>query len=264
MDRRPIGIFDSGLGGLTCIPSLKAMLPAERVVYFGDTARTPYGSKSVETIRRFSRDIVDFLLSKNAKLIMIACNTVSSVGLPSLREEYPDVPFVGVIDPVSRFMAEEHGSGKIAVIGTKVTVESQVYPQKLSGFDVSQKACPLFVPLIEEGLLHHEMMEQAIHYYLDDFIGEGGFSHTILGCTHYHLLEERLGELYPQTEIVNPSKPMASEVKRILEERGQLAPEESGIADEFYASDLSENYLRMIEEILGSNPGNIRFKNLDM
>lgn len=264
MDQRPIGIFDSGLGGLTCIPSLKEMLPAEHVVYFGDTARTPYGSKSVETIRRFSKDIVDFLLSKDAKLIMIACNTVSSVGLPWLAEVYPEVPFVGVIDPVSSYMSEELGSGKVAVIGTKVTVESQVYPHKLKAFDVSQKACPLFVPLIEEGLLKHEMMEQAIHYYLDDFIGQGDFSHTILGCTHYHLLETRLRELFPHTQIVNPSRAMAREVKRILEEKGQLAVLDGDTKDQFYASDLSENYLRMIEEILGSNPGNIRFKNLDM
>lgn len=264
MDSRPIGIFDSGLGGLTCIPSLKSMLPAEHVVYFGDTARTPYGSKSVETIRRFSKDIVDFLLSKKAKLIMIACNTVSSVCLPWLSEEYPDIPFVGVIDPVSRFVSNELHSGKIAVIGTKVTVESRVYPRKLPSFEVAQKACPLFVPLIEEGLLKHRMMEEAIHYYLDDFIGKGRFSCTILGCTHYHLLEERLRTLYPETRIINPSRSMAAEVRRILVERGQLAEADHEAADHFYASDLSENYLRMIGEILGSNPGNIRFKNLDM
>lgn len=281
-DPRPIGVFDSGLGGLTVVPYLLEALPEERVVYFGDTARTPYGSKSLPTIQKFSREIVDFLAAEDCKAIVIACNTVSSTCLASLEEDYPALPIVGIIDPMVEELArslradpQALRSRRLGVIGTKVTVASGVYPRLLAtalpGARLAQKACPIFVPLIEEGLLDHTMMEEAIHYYLDDFVAEEGLTDLILGCTHYHLMEAKLHQLYPQLRIWNPAAAQVRALTQVLANRGLLAGPQEPAGDQandrlnhFYASDLSDNFRQMIANIAAGQQVHLEFKSLEI
>ncbi|MDO5015470.1 MAG: glutamate racemase [Eubacteriales bacterium] len=275
MDPRPIGVFDSGLGGLTCVTHLLRVMPKERVVYFGDTARTPYGSKGVDTIRHFSREIVAFLVEHDCKAIMIACNTVSSIALDDLRQQFPKLPIVGIIEPVVAELAAKYQTEqqvKAAVIGTKVTIESGIYPrlfqEALPGFKLASQACPLFVPLIEEGLKDHAMMDLAIHYYLDDFLAEGEITDLILGCTHYHLIQERLRRIYPKLNIFSPANAQVEALRQVLTEQGLLAGEVSEVepAGEnlFYASDLSGSYRKMIADIVQDQSAKIKFKNLSL
>ncbi len=281
-DLRPIGVFDSGLGGLTVVPYLLEALPEERVVYFGDTARTPYGSKSLSTIKKFSRQIVDFLVAQDCKAIVIACNTVSSTCLEALRAEYPALPIVGIIDPLVEELAavlradpQALTSRRLGVIGTKVTVASEVYPRLLAaalpGAELAQKACPIFVPLIEEGLLDHTMMDEAIHYYLDDFVAEEGLTDLVLGCTHYHLMEAKLQHIYPQLKIWNPAAAQVRALGKALASQNLLAGPSALPADQqqarlnhFYASDLSANFRQMIANISAGQKVHLEFKSLEL
>ena len=203
MDNRPIGFFDSGVGGLTCVRALQKLLPNERVVFFGDTARTPYGSKSPETIKKFTFQIVDYLMTYDVKMIVIACNTISATCLTDLRERYPNVPIVGIIEPIAnKIIREETEEIEIGVIATKATVASGVYEKLIrSGNDkvkLYSKACPVLVPLIEEGITNHEIMDLTLKYYLDDFIRENKLKKLVLGCTHYPFLKKNFGRIYPE------------------------------------------------------------------
>jgi len=155
MDNRPIGVFDSGLGGLTSVQELHRQLPEEKVIYYGDTARTPYGSKSPETIVKFATQIVDYLVGRNTKMIIIACNTVTALALDSFRERYPSIPIIGVIEPTVKKVVAD-GCKRVGVIATKATIGSDVYGRELRsmspGIEVFSTACPAIVPLVEEGL----------------------------------------------------------------------------------------------------------------
>lgn len=253
-DNRPIGIFDSGLGGLTAVNCLAELLPEERFVYFGDTARTPYGSKAIDTIQRFSVQIVEFLLKHDAKVIVIACNTVSATCLQVLSERFPGIPIIGIIEPAARMVAREYGDGqRIGIIGTKVTVASRQYEQMILSYNenckVFSKACPLFVPAIEEGLGSTELMEQIVGYYMDDFVEENELDVLVLGCTHYPLVEEIIRKRYPDLKIVNPSKTVADAVAEVLKQQG-ISAAESQLENRFYASDLSESFLKMTRSII--------------
>ena len=255
-DNRPIGVFDSGLGGLTAVTALTEALPDERIVYFGDTARTPYGSKAVETIRRFSLQIAEFLLKHDVKLIVIACNTISATALELLRERFPATPFIGIIEPAARFAAAELGAERrLGIIATKVTIESHQYEEMLRRFggkcSVFSKACPLFVPAIEEGVADTPLMDEIVRYYLDDFVRENRLDTLLLGCTHYPLVVGSIRRLYPGLEIIDPSQIVAREVERVLEE--QSLQGSGDVLSRFYASDLSESFLRMIHSIMGNN-----------
>ena len=191
MDNRPIGFFDSGLGGLTSIMCLKDIMPNEKVLFYGDTARTPYGSKSPDTIRDFSKQIVEYLISMNVKLIVIACNTATSMALEMLREEFKDIPIIGVIEPTVRKVAKDSRKS-VGIIGTKATINSDIYNATLRkynpGIKTNSLACPAFVPLIEEGIVDNMIMDLTIKYYMDDFVKNGDFDSLILGCTHYPLI----------------------------------------------------------------------------
>ncbi len=262
MDNRPIGIFDSGLGGLTCIPALRSALPNESFVYFGDTARTPYGSKDPETIREFSGQIAAFLVSQNVKMIAIACNTVSSTCLLSLRERFPGIPFVGIIEPAAKAIRETCRPGEsVGVIGTKATIASNIYPKLLAGSGVrlSQKACPAFVPLIEEGLDDTDIMRLTVRHYLDGFLAENAIETLLLACTHYPLITDDILALYPSLRIVNSSETIAGDVRAELERLGLLADGTVPPKDAFYASDLSENFLNMINRISVSSDFRVAF-----
>lgn len=270
MDNRPIGFFDSGLGGLTSIPHIMRELPKERIIFFGDTARTPYGSKSPDTIRQFTMQIGDFLVNQGVKMIVIACNTVTATCLEDLRKAYPDIPVIGVISPTARVIANKCNKGDhIGIIATKVTVKSGAYEKKINekqpGLQLFSKACPAFVPLIEEGIIDNEIMDLTIKYYLDDFVKTNEINRLVLGCTHYPLITENLKRIYPDIRVISSSKEVATAVHIELEKREMYADERSG-ENVFYASDLSENFVNMIQAILGRQKDelNIRFKNLDL
>lgn len=256
-DNRPIGVFDSGLGGLTAVKEMAERLPAERFIYFGDTARTPYGSKAVETIQRFAVEIAEFLIRNDAKLVAIGCNTISATCLPILRRHFPGVSFIGIIEPAARYVAENFGpERRLGVIATKVTIASHQYEEMIRSYggccQVFSRACPLFVPAIEEGLEDTALMDEIVRYYLDDFVTENRLDGLVLGCTHYPLVEENIRRLYPGLEVVNPSRTIAHEVVEQLD-RLELRAGENSAQNRFYASDLSESFLRMIHSILGND-----------
>jgi len=249
MDNRPIGVFDSGLGGLTSVHELHRQLPEEKVIYYGDTARTPYGSKSPETIIKFATQIVDYLVARNTKMILIACNTVTALALDSLRERYPAIPIIGVIEPTVRKVVSE-GCSNVGVIATKATIGSDVYGRELRRMDpdikVCSAACPAIVPLVEEGLTDTDIMELTVKHYMDDFVREGGFSDLILGCTHYPLVAGHLRKLYPDLRLYSSSAEVVSEARRILTENDMLASG-SEFTDRYYASDMSDNFIAMTD-----------------
>lgn len=265
MDNRPIGFFDSGLGGLTSIPVLQELLPNESVIYYGDTARTPYGSKSPETIREFARQIVEYLISKDVKMIVIACNTATAMALDELRGLYPDIPILGVIEPTARKVVSD-GCKNVGIIATKVTINSGVYEDKIHQFDPNVEthalACPAFVPLIEEGIIDNEIMDLTIKYYMDDFIRDNDFDSLILGCTHYPLIARNLRRIYPSLNLYNSSAEVIGKVKQILTERDMLASSKER-RDRFYASDLSENFIRMTERLFEGQDAKIDLKKLE-
>ncbi|MDR3296051.1 MAG: glutamate racemase [Clostridiales Family XIII bacterium] len=268
MDNRPIGFFDSGLGGLTCVPYLMRALPLERIIYFGDTARTPYGSKAVSTIRAFSMEIADFLVENGVKLIVIACNTVSSTCLAELRARHPGVPVLGIISPAAHAVAKTCGADShIGIIGTKATIRSDAYPRKIlhlsPALDIAQIACPALVPLIEEGILQNEIMDLTIRYYLDHFLAYNRIDTLVLGCTHYPLIRKNIQKLYPYLRIIDPSEEILQSIQDTLERNVLFAAAEKG-EHVFYASDLSENFVNMIHRILEFTNFDIAFKNIDL
>lgn len=268
MDNRPIGFFDSGLGGLTCISPILYEMPQERIIYFGDTARTPYGSKSTDTIKTFSLQIADFLIKSDVKMIVIACNTVSAICLEDIQNTYPHIPVIGIIDPAARIIAKMCDEGKeIGLIGTKATIKSRAYEKIIEKFSptasIHSMACPVFVPLIEEGIIENEIMDLSIKHYMDHFINYHGIDTLVLGCTHYPLIRSNINKLYPHLEIIDPSTEVASHVYNILSEKNMLT-ENSSFENTFYASDLSENFINMINKIFEINEFSVVFKNLDL
>lgn len=266
MDNRAIGFFDSGIGGLTSIRHVMKLLPNEKVVFFGDTARTPYGSKSPETIRMFSAQVADFLLSRDVKMIVIACNTATANALEFLRQRYPDIPIIGCISPtaieVARYSSEKD---VIGVMATKATVKSGVYRDKILELNpklrVEQIACPIIVPLIEEGLINTEIMDLALRHYLDDFIAGYGITKLVLGCTHYPLVLENIARLYPSLEQFSSSRELATAVTMELDKH-HLHAEQRVPEHEFYASDNSDSFKNMVE-LLNVDSSTVRIKNLD-
>lgn len=222
---RAIGVFDSGVGGLTVMRALMKTMPMEDIVYFGDTARVPYGSKSKETIVRFSRQIVSFLRSRSVKAIVVACNTASAYALEELRGEF-ELPIVGVIAPGAAAAVSATRNGKIGVIGTYATVESQAYDRAIRALDPAltpiKTACPLFVPLVEEGLTSGEITDRVVAYYLSR-MKAGGVDTLLLGCTHYPLMKGAIAAFMGEgVRCIDPAKNTAEELRGILESAGLL------------------------------------------
>ncbi|MBQ4506075.1 MAG: glutamate racemase [Firmicutes bacterium] len=264
MDKRPIGIFDSGLGGLTCIAPIAKALPGERILYFGDTARTPYGSKSRETVCEFALQIADFLVKNDVKMLAIACNTISATAIPLLQESYPEIPVVGIIEPAAAEVAASCSAGNsIGIIATKVTVKTKAYERAIKKHDPSlsvyQMACPAFVPLIEENIIESDIMDSLIRYYLDDFISYHRIDTLVLGCTHYPLIKENILRLYPKLRIINPSDALASAVERSLREN-ELLSDDTPKESTFFASDISENFIQMVDRIITETDYNIAIR----
>jgi glutamate racemase len=218
---RPIGVFDSGTGGLTVVRALRDLLPHEDIFYIGDTARLPYGGKSKSTIERYSIEISGLLLAENAKMIVVACNTSSSLAISKLQELLK-VPVVGVIAPGARAAVKETQIGHVGVIGTKSTIQSGAYERAIhalnSGIRVTSQACPLLVPLVEEAWLNEEVTQEVLHHYLDPVVA-AGVDALVLGCTHYPLLAPLIGKVAgPGVRLVDSAKNCAVAVKQTLAE----------------------------------------------
>lgn len=258
--RKPIGIFDSGLGGLTVFRELRRLLPAEDLVYFGDTARVPYGTKSPEAVRSFSREITSFLLGKRIKLLIVACNTASSLALREIRA-LSDVPVLGVIEPgaeTARSAAPR--GGRVLVTGTTATVNSGAYGRALrgSGLKVTEKACPLFVPLVEEGWCAKPLAYQVALEYLRPYRGKADA--LILGCTHYPLLKKVIAKVMgPGTAIVDSARAAALAAKKELSGRELLASGRKGKA-EFIVSDAPERFSALAARLLKIRTGKVGVK----
>ncbi len=225
--RAPIGVFDSGVGGLTVAREIIRNLPNERIVYFGDTARVPYGSKSKDTIIRFSRQIIRFLRTQNVKAIVIACNTASALALDEVEREL-DIPIIGVLKPGAKVAAETTKNGKIGVIGTESTINSGMYKKFICeqnpDIRVYGKACPLFVPLVEEGWLKDPVTEEVARRYLEDLLREE-IDSLILGCTHYPLLRSLIRKIAGDSvNLVNPAYETARELGELLKTEGLENP----------------------------------------
>ena len=251
----PVGVFDSGVGGLTVAREIMRQLPNEYLVYFGDTARVPYGSKSRDNIIRYSRQIIHFLKTKGVKAIVIACNTASALALDVVREE-SDIPIIGVVEPGARAALQITQTKKIGVIGTEATVQSAMYGKIIKGLDptvsVIGKACPLFVPLVEEGFAKHKVTEEIIDYYLAS-MKESDIDSLILGCTHYPLLRSRIrAYLGDKIQLVNPAYETAMDLKYILKESGMENAGKEGehATYSFYVSDAADKFKQFANSIL--------------
>ena len=250
-DPRPIGVFDSGLGGLTTVREIFRALPDESVVYFGDTARLPYGTKSRATVTRFSLEIATFLLRHDIKCLVVACNTSSSYALDELTARL-EIPVIGVIEPAVRAAVAGHARGRIGVVGTPATIASGAYAEAIARAapeaSVVSRACPLFVPLIEEGWLDHPVTRQVAAEYLRDLAG-GKVESVILGCTHYPLIAPLLGELLGGVQLVDSGAEAARATAALLRERGQLGAGPPRHA--FFLSDERLQFSRIAESFLG-------------
>lgn len=236
---RPIGVFDSGLGGLTVVKAFLRHLPDEPIVYFGDTARVPYGTKSKETITRFSGEIIRFLRKQDVKMIVIACHTASALALDSVVAEFPGLPILGVVDPASRKAVEMSRTKRIGVIGTRSTISSGSFERAIYGLEpdarVFSAACPLFVPLVEEGWAagaasDREVVDRVIHKYIDPLAKEN-IDSLILGCTHYPILADRIREALPAgVALIDPAEETALSAKFVLKELGLSAESAAALA----------------------------------
>lgn len=242
MNNRPIGIFDSGIGGLTVVKDVMKQLPNESIVYFGDTARVPYGSKSKKTVTKFSAQIIRFLKEQNVKAVIIACNTVNSNCIEELRAEFPELPISGVVEPGVTMALRTTKNGRIGIIGTEATIASGRYPELLKEADgsleVFGKACPLFVPLVEDGWAEHEVAREVASVYLEELIQQD-IDSLILGCTHYPMLTETIRKVVgTHIELINPANEAAYQMGEYLKAYELQA--DSVPTYKFYVSDHAE------------------------
>lgn len=262
----PIGIFDSGVGGLTVYRALHERLPDERFVYLGDTARVPYGTKSLATIERYATENARFLESHGIKLLVVACNTASALALPAIRDAV-SVEVIGVIDPGARAAVGNTCGKRIGVIGTEATIQSAAYRRSISTLDpaaeVIERACPLFVSLAEEGWAETEVARSVAEHYLSD-LRNSDLSALVLGCTHYPILRTVISETVGRdVSLIDSGDATANEVQSLLEIRGLSRPREPNEdrvrqlgddLDHFYVTDAAQRFARVAERILGAAP----------
>jgi glutamate racemase len=249
----PIGVFDSGIGGLTVVRQLMNILPAENIVYFGDTARVPYGNKSQDVIREYSVQDARFLLSKGVKIIVIACNTASALALDVVRAR-STVPTVGVIEPTAKEAMRQIGARGVGVIGTLSTINSSAYENTLknlsAGVRIVSQACPLFVPLAEEGMFDHQVTDLVAKEYLAGFSGK--IDVMILGCTHYPLLRGAISRILgADVQLVDAGEATAKSVFDLLSSNGMLNTQTAKPRYEFYVSDFPQKFNEIAERFLG-------------
>ncbi len=253
-NNKPIGVFDSGLGGLTVMKAILDLLPDEEIVYFGDTARVPYGAKTAETVVKFTDECVRFLKNQDVKMIVLACNTASASAVEYLRATY-DIPIVEVIYPGSLAAVKRSQTGHIAVIGTERTISSAAYQRAIEtlkpGVTVSQLACPMFVPLVEEGWLHNEVTKLTIERYLKPWV-TSPIDTLVLGCTHYPLLKKAIQEILGDgVTLVDSAEETARQVEIILQEKAMERRCKTSPHHRFYVTDAPERFKTIGEAFLG-------------
>lgn len=249
-----IGVFDSGVGGLTVLKALIERLPMESTVYLGDTARVPYGTKSGEVVTRYSLKNAELLLEHGIKLLVVACNTASAVALPALREKLP-IPVIGVIEPGAAAAVAKTRTGQVAVIGTPGTIRSGAYQRALMShrkdLSVTVKACPMFVPLAEEGWTSGEVPRLVAQEYLTGFVTPG-IDTLVLGCTHYPLLAGVIAEIVgPQVTLIDSAQATAQHVAQVLGERDLLKTQLATVERHFFVTDVPERFVEVGARFLG-------------
>ena len=250
----PIGVFDSGVGGLTVLREIRRLLPNESTLYLGDTARVPYGTKSPQTVQRYGREVTRELLSRGIKLLVVACNTASAVALGSLRAEFA-LPLTGVITPGARAAAQATKSKRVGVIGTSATVRSGAYEEAIQAADrdvqVTSVACPLFVSLAEEGWTDGELAELAARRYLESLSG-AKVDTLVLGCTHYPLLAPTIAKVMGEgVRVIDSATATAEEVARILKDKNLAAPDGAKDAHHYLVTDSRDRFLELAPRFLG-------------
>jgi glutamate racemase len=264
-DARPIGVFDSGIGGLTVVKALRDLLPNENIFYLGDTARVPYGPKSPETVQRYAVELAGMLMRQNAKALVVACNTVSSVALPLLTKKFA-VPVIGVIEPGARAALHATRNRHIGVIGTRATIRSGAYEKALRAADdnvrVSSRACPLLVPLIEEGLLNDDVTDRMIMRYLEPLLVDE-IDTLVLGCTHYPLLTGAISRLLKrQIMLIDSAQNCARAVEEMLDRQSLRAASPNGGELHVALTDTADNFLNVARDALQLSLGEIELRSL--
>ena len=252
----PIGVFDSGVGGLTVAREIMRQIPNEKIIYFGDTARVPYGNKSRKTVTRFSQQIVRFLRTFQVKTIVVACNTASAYAMEALEQDI-DIPIIGVVKPGARAAVSATGNGRIGVIATEATIGSQIYTKYIQelnqNISIYGKACPLFVPLVEEGLWEDPVTDEIARRYLTELI-DIDIDTLILGCTHYPLIRSTLGKIMGErVTLVNPAYETARELRELLIRHGLLREEPPALGSnryQFYISDKADKFVHFANSII--------------
>lgn len=260
---RPIGVFDSGIGGLTVVAALRKLLPAENIFYIGDTARVPYGGKSRSTIERYSQELSGLLLAERAKLIVVACNTASALGVPLLQETLR-IPVTGVIEPGAQAAVKATRSGKVGVIGTRATIASRAYERAIEALNpdvkVFAESCPLLVPLIEEGWLDDPVTDSIIQRYLEKFV-RAGVDTLVLGCTHYPLLRPAIQRFTGSGVIlVDSAQNTALSVQKLIRQQKLAAPQKNLGRLQVALTDQSTGFLRVAEAALDLQVGDIQLR----
>jgi len=263
---KSIGIFDSGVGGLTVLSEIMQALPQEDTLYFGDTARVPYGTKSPETVTRYAVEIASFLIKRDIKLLVVACNTASAVALPTLKRTL-SIPVVGVIEPGARRAVEVTRSGRIGVIGTAGTIRSSAYSRAIKRLkpdaEVLTRACPLFVPLAEEGWVDNQVARLTAQTYLQE-LKESAVDTLVLGCTHYPLLKTMIADVMgPGVTLVDSAEETARTVAAILAEKKLLRPPAEKGNHIYYVSDIPAGFVRVGNRFLGGKLGDVFQVSLD-
>ena len=264
MDKRPIGVFDSGVGGLTVVREILRVLPSEKIIYVGDTARVPWGTRGEKVIINFSRQVISFLLRKKVKVIVIACHTASSVALSTLKKEVKS-PLLGVIDSSAKEAVNKSKSGRVGLIGTPATIKANAWSKalkkespKIKFFSVS---CPLFVPLVEEGLMTHRATRLLAKEYLQPLMKKR-IDTLILGCTHYPLLQKVIKNIVADIVLINPGKAVAFALKQYLIKK-KLRADYKRPTHQFYFTDLSYQALNNLE-LFSGKLGDVRIKEVEL
>jgi glutamate racemase len=262
----PIGVFDSGIGGLTVVAEITRQLPNEEIVYFGDTARLPYGPKSSETVTQFAIQDAEFLLRHGVKNIVVACNTASAIAMDALRDKY-DVPVIGVIEPGALAAVSSTLTGKIGVIGTEGTIASGAYKRAIKRMDrdieVMETSCPLFVPLAEEGWTDREVTLVIAHEYLTP-LRDAGVDVVVLGCTHYPILKNTIGKVFgPSVRLIDSAEETAKEVGERLDSLALRRTDSRLPAHRFFVSDVPHRFREQAERFLGAPLGEVSLITVD-
>jgi glutamate racemase len=256
----PIGVFDSGVGGLSVLKQFIRFLPAERYIYLGDTARVPYGNKSKQIVETYARESTEFLLSKGVKIIVAACNTVSAVALEVVKKTASNIPVIGMIEPAASAALRATRSGNIGVIGTRATISSNSYNEQINSLSnsdevrVFSQACPMFVPIVEEGLLRHKASKLIANEYLK-YLKDSNIDTLVLGCTHYPLLSHLINEIMPDVTLIDSGEHASVSALRVLAEKNLLTDANQQFISkpviEFYVTDLPALFYEQAQNFLG-------------